>query len=477
MNNEQKFIRRAVLTAAASLLLASPALAAEFTDGDSITHPEAVEELADIGVISGRPDGSFDPNGAASRAEMAKMLSLLLDPEASGFPSAGFTDVSGTWAEMYINHCCSLGLIAGRGDGSFDPDGTVTGTETAKMLLAAAGYDASVFTGAGWDARVNEAARTAGLYTDFTAEPAAPLTRDGAALLLYNGLSLLDNRVSALSRAPTGIAVMPDGSLLITDTFSRTVCQLKDGTLTLYAGMATEATDANGRPFGGYYDAAAGKSTFKLPWAAAPFLDGWAVSDAENNVVRLIQNGRVMTINPQVSGGESASFAYPTGLASAPDGSLYVSDTHNGRICRINPDGTMQAVASGLQDPMGLCWDGGALYIAETGANRIVQLKDGKVATLAGNGEEGYADGSAAAARFSGPKAVTMGLDGALYVSDTGNSAIRVIKDGRVATVMMRDPADEESVYPVSPMGLARQGRFLYVCDAFAGMLLTLLIR
>ena len=47
--------------------------------------------------------------------------------------NTGLTDVKGHWAESYINYCYSLGIIAGRGNGKFDPAATVTGNEAAKM--------------------------------------------------------------------------------------------------------------------------------------------------------------------------------------------------------------------------------------------------------------------------------------------------------------------------------------------------------
>ncbi|MDE7242733.1 MAG: S-layer homology domain-containing protein [Oscillospiraceae bacterium] len=463
--------RLTIFTVLAGFLLTAPAHAADFTDADRIAHWEAVSVLTDRGILGGRPDGSFDPEGTTRRAEIAKILSLLADPDPENVPSAGFTDTHGTWAERYIDHCYSLGLAAGRGGGTFDPNGAVTGTETAKMLLVLAGYDPAPFSGSGWAEHVNAAAEASGLYEDFTASPDAPLSRDNMALLLYNFLTIQEQTVIDFPGDPTGIAVMPDGSLLVTDTFSRTVFLLRGEELRVYAG-AVPAADANGQPVGGYYDASAEDSLFRLPWAAAPFLDGWAVSDAENNAVRLIRDGQVMSVNP--GGQQSRIFSYPTGLAAAADGSLYVADTHNGLIRRIRTDGTITTEASGLRDPMGLCWQDGVLYIAETGANRIVQLKNGKISAVAGSGRDGYEDGPAASAQFSGPKAVIADENGQLYVSDTGNGAVRLIADGSVTTVMMRDPANGETLFPVSPVGLALEDGRLYICDTFAKALLIL---
>ena len=175
--------------------------AAAFTDADQITETEAVNTLADLGVLEGKEDGSFDPKGAVTRAEMCKIVCVLLnggkmprleDPNRP-MTNFSFSDISGHWARYLIEYCHSLEIVNGRADGTFDPDGTVTGREAAKMLLAMAGHDpeAAGFTGTGWAAAVDEKAQTLGLY-EGQAEGAAeePLDREHAALMVYHSLDL-----------------------------------------------------------------------------------------------------------------------------------------------------------------------------------------------------------------------------------------------------------------------------------------------
>ena len=183
--------------------------AAAFTDADQITETEAVNTLADLGVLEGKEDGSFDPKGAVTRAEMCKIICVLLnggkmprleDPNRP-MTNFSFSDISGHWARYLIEYCHSLEIVNGRADGTFDPDGTVTGREAAKMLLAMAGHDpeAAGFTGTGWAAAVDEKAQTLGLY-EGQAEGAAeePLDREHAALMVYHALDL--DRVSYWER-------------------------------------------------------------------------------------------------------------------------------------------------------------------------------------------------------------------------------------------------------------------------------------
>ena len=56
------------------------------------------------------------------------------------------------------------------------------------MLLAAVGFDASRYTGAGWAARVNADAEENGVYHSFTGQYDEPVTRDDACLLIYNAM-------------------------------------------------------------------------------------------------------------------------------------------------------------------------------------------------------------------------------------------------------------------------------------------------
>ena len=170
----------------------------DFSDKDEIVNQDAVSLLTILGVIEGKEDGSyFDPTGNVTRAEMAKMIATILNQGAdvdglyTGM-NTGLTDVAGHWAESYINYCYSLGIIAGRGDGTFDPGANVTGTEAAKMLLVAAGYDASIegLTGNDWAIRTAALASTLGIFDNLNAPTGDPLTRDNAALLVYNALDI-----------------------------------------------------------------------------------------------------------------------------------------------------------------------------------------------------------------------------------------------------------------------------------------------
>jgi sugar lactone lactonase YvrE len=106
-------------------------------------------------------------------------------------------------------------------------------------------------------------------------------------------------------------------------------------------------------------------------------------------------------------------------------------------------DGDAQSAQ--FMKPVGIAADAaGNIYVADAAAQRIrVISPDGNVRTLAGSGAPqfnntwvtgGYRDGPAAQSRFNRPSAVAVGPDGSVYVADTLNHCIRVIKNGIVST-------------------------------------------
>lgn len=198
MKNLKRIFSLALAGTMLAGMLTVGASAADFTDADSIKNNEAVDTMVALNIINGKDDGSFAPEATVTRAEMAKMITIMLnggsEPALTANASnAKFTDIGGHWAQKYIEYCVSQNVIAGRGDGTFAPDATVTGTEAAKMALTALGYNSEVFnfTGIDWEVNVNAAANapSANLYDGLrNINPGEGLSRDNAAQMLYNAL-------------------------------------------------------------------------------------------------------------------------------------------------------------------------------------------------------------------------------------------------------------------------------------------------
>lgn len=457
-------------------------------------YNEAVQSVYDKGLMNGTGNGVFSPDAVTSRAMVVTILYRM-----EGCPTvtagASFTDVpGGQWYSDAVAWAGTNEIVNGYGNGSFGPNAPVTREQLAVILYRYAAYkqydttvrgDASAFLdGGAVSAYAAEAVNWAigtGLLqgSGMRLTPAGNATRAQVATVLMRFCRDISHfyaitLVSALDAMcePSGILFLDDGAFLVTDTYNHVIWQVLDGARTVYAGGDT-VTDPFDRPLGGYNDAGLGNSYFRTPWAIAPFLDGYAVSDADNNAVRLVRAETIQTVNGSTTEKLTVTdmgvvFHHPTGLAADEAGNLYVSDTYEGAVRKITPEGSVTTFAGGLADPLGLCWKDGALYIAETGANRIVKIADGRTVVAAGSGEDGFIDGPAAQAAFSAPQCVAVGDDGAIYVSDTANSAIRKIHDGVVTTMVRRDESDLDAVIPVSPVGLMLHGGQLYVCDSFA---------
>ena len=185
-----------VLTLALAL---SVAAGAAFTDQKQIKNTEAVDACVALNIIGGYPDGSYKPEGNITRAEFCKMLCVALnggkEPNLGTSTTPIFNDVrtsaNSSWAEKYIEACYVQGIVSGIGGGKFNPNGSVTGTEAAKMLLVALGYKSENegFTGASWAVNVNVKATAKGLYEDLeTMDATKALTRDNAAQMVWNAL-------------------------------------------------------------------------------------------------------------------------------------------------------------------------------------------------------------------------------------------------------------------------------------------------
>ena len=166
---------------------------AAFTDSADIkVDTEVVDTLVALGVVNGYDDGSFEPNGTVTRAEMAKMIYVLRtgnsDASAYNDDKTSFTDIGSHWARGYIKYCQSLGIIAGKSNTKFCPNDKVTAQEAAKMLLVTLGYDATKagLVGTNWAAKTNALADENGLLEDVNTSFTAACPRQYAAQLIYN---------------------------------------------------------------------------------------------------------------------------------------------------------------------------------------------------------------------------------------------------------------------------------------------------
>ena len=239
-------LKRTLSLALASVMLvgmmsvgASAVNASDFTDADEIVNKDAVSTMTALGIINGKEDGSyFDPTGNVTRAEMAKMLCVAInggvDPVLGVKDTPTFTDIKGTWAESYIEYCAANGIIAGRGNNKFDPTGTVSATEAAKMLLGVLGYSAekSGLVGNDWAINTNVLANQNGLYKKLANLNAnTMLTRDNAAQMIYNALDANMVELNAAGNYTTSQYSYTGTESVVTGTERVWVVKIKDSSV------------------------------------------------------------------------------------------------------------------------------------------------------------------------------------------------------------------------------------------------------
>ena len=239
-------LKRTLSLALASVMLvgmmsvgASAVNASDFTDADEIVNKDAVSTMTALGIINGKEDGSyFDPTGTVTRAEMAKMLCVAInggvDPVLGVKDTPTFTDIKGTWAESYIEYCAANGIIAGRGNNKFDPTGTVSATEAAKMLLGVLGYNAekSGLVGNDWAINTNVLANQNGLYKNLANLNANTLlTRDNAAQMIYNALDANMVELNAAGNYTTSQYSYTGTESVVTGTERVWVVKIKDSSV------------------------------------------------------------------------------------------------------------------------------------------------------------------------------------------------------------------------------------------------------
>jgi len=251
---------------------------------------------------------------------------------------------------------------------------------------------------------------------------------------------------------PRGVAVLPNGNIVVADQNTHRIRLVTPaGVVTTLAGSGSPA----------FVDGTGAGASFNEPYGVAVLSNGnIAVADTANHRIRLVTQGGVVTTLAG-SGtaafadgtGTGASFNFPRGIAQLPNGNIVVVDTNNHRIRLVTPAGVVTTLAGGSGGfadgtgtgasflyPFGVAVipSSGVIVVADGGNNRIRLITPaGVVTTLAGQATAGFADGTGAAASFSGPQGVAViPSTGVIVVADGDNNRIRLITPAGVVTTL-----------------------------------------
>ena len=167
---------------------------AAYSDKADIDLKEAVDVLSAVGVFEGS-DGKFDPKANLTREQAAKLVAYLQLGQKSADALVGgnkFTDVAANrWSAGYVDYCATTGVVAGVGNGQFNPTGSLTALQFGKMLLVCLGYDADSegLTGADWQINTSKLMTSAKLLKGLDSVKATDvITREQAAQMMLNAL-------------------------------------------------------------------------------------------------------------------------------------------------------------------------------------------------------------------------------------------------------------------------------------------------
>nr|WP_315199022.1 NHL repeat-containing protein [uncultured Aquabacterium sp.] len=265
--------------------------------------------------------------------------------------------------------------------------------------------------------------------------------------------SIDDTGTAASFDGPRGIAVDASGVVHVADSNNHSIRKIT---------AAGEVSTLAGSVMAGSTDATGSAASFNDPHGVAVDAFGVVyVADSSNTRIRKITAaGEVTTLAGSSYGsadgaGAAAKFSNPRAIAVDPSGNLYVADTNNNLIRKIDSSANVSTFAGETNGAVngqasvarfstqgnnigGLSADAaGNVYVADTQNHLIRKITPaGVVSTLAGSGSPGSTDDMGAAASFNTPRGVAVDAFGVVYVADSGNNLIRKITAaGEVTTL------------------------------------------
>jgi sugar lactone lactonase YvrE len=254
---------------------------------------------------------------------------------------------------------------------------------------------------------------------------------------------------SAQLSSPYEVTVDATGNIYIADTANGRVRKVSNGVITTVAG---------GSAFGDNGPATSAQ-VVNLAAVAVDTAGNVYIGDSGNSRIRQVSNGVITTV---AGGGSvlgdngpatSALLNYVAGVAVDASGNIYIADSSSNRVRKVS-NGVITTVAGNgaagfsgdngpatsarLNHAQGVAVDGaGNLYIADTASNRVRQVSNGVITTVAGNGTAGSAgdNGSATSAQLNSPTGVAVDSAGNLYIAEFSGNRIRKVSNGVITTV------------------------------------------
>ena len=386
-----------------------------------------VDKRGVITTVAGTGVAGLSGDGGPARQAQ------VTGPKAVGVDARGNVYIadSGNYRLRKVSPDGVISTIAGAGD-KFPGDGLQAAdvsfcSDRLALAALATDRDGNVYLANCWIQRISPS----GILSN--------LAGDGTYNLGGNG----GPASNAQLFGPADIVFAPDGSLLIADSGNDMIRKVGlDGVITTFAGNQEHGYHGDGGPATGTSlatpDALVMDSSGNL----------YIADSANARVRKVSPDGIITTVAGNGTTGSSgdggpaqlAKINYPRGIAVDSAGNLFLADANESRVRKVSTDGIITTVAgdgtlnySGdgrlaanaqINSPWGVATDSkGNLFIADTGNNRIRKVDaDGAISTIAGNGDFGsFGDsgegGAALSASITAPFGVALDEAGNLFVA------------------------------------------------------------
>jgi len=273
-----------------------------------------------------------------------------------------------------------------------------------------------------------------------------------------NSPGFLDGDALGAQFSGPGALLMTSSGLYIADSLNQRIRLLAKGQVTTIAGSGTKGYAGD--------KGLATSAEFSFPTGMAIDSSGSVyVADFSNNCIRKIdKSGNITTVagNQALTAGTpdnyfgdggaatAAQLSNPLGVAIGPDGNLYIADTGDNVIRKVdfktsNISTYLSTAQGSLNHPWGIVFDAaGYLYVADNGNNRVARFAPNGAGVIpftnyAGNGVNGFSGdgGQATAAMLNHPAGLTIDAAGNLYIAESAvNGRVRRVSPSGIITTI-----------------------------------------
>ena len=402
-----------------------------------------------ITTVAGGAPRPLEPAGPVGDGGSAEKASLF-SPRGAAMDAKGNLYIADT-NNNRIRRVGTDGIIttvAGMGKNGFSGDG-------GPAAQASLSGPSSVTVDAGGNLYIadtnNHRIRRVGPDGIITTVPGSGPTGRGTGGFSGDGRSAAQASLSG----PSSVTVDAGGNLYIADTNNHRIRRVgSDGVITTVAGSGLYGFTGD--------EGLATQARLASPQGVVVDANGnFYIADTNNHRIRRVGSDGVITT---VAGGERglgdgglavlAGLFYPSGIAVDVTGNIYIADTYNHRIRRVDTDGIIAILAgtgtrgfsgdggpaaqASLDNPTGVAVDAkGNVYFATS--NRIRRVgSDGIITTVAGTGAFGFSGdgGPATQASLNRPTGVAVDEKGNVYIADLNNNRVRRVgPNGLIITI------------------------------------------